>query len=351
MELPSKFAGWLTVNRACNLRCKWCYAKPMGFSMNDDMRLELVQRAIDLFKGLPLENVILIGGEPTIHPDFFKIIKMIKTAGFRPFLVTNSLKFANKNFLQSAIKAGLVGITTSLKAGNDNQYYQFTGRRVFPTVMKAIDNINKSEISHKHKISVTVCKPLFENFDEIIEVIAKSNAESLSLDMERPIIVNNEIQGDGMATPREMADFFVRIYPRLVASGTRFIVKVSIPFCLFPEDFIERLFDNNNIISGCQIFDGRGIIVDPYGRILPCNHFCNNPIGQLGLDFSTAEGYYEFRQRPDVNKFYRIIASCPHQNCVDCKYWQYCGAGCRVRWLYQGADELLGNFQKGGNVA
>ena len=30
-------SGWLTVNRACNLRCKWCYAQKTGFKTNDDL--------------------------------------------------------------------------------------------------------------------------------------------------------------------------------------------------------------------------------------------------------------------------------------------------------------------------
>ena len=31
---------WITLNRACNLRCKWCYAQDTKFSLLDDMELE-----------------------------------------------------------------------------------------------------------------------------------------------------------------------------------------------------------------------------------------------------------------------------------------------------------------------
>jgi radical SAM protein with 4Fe4S-binding SPASM domain len=347
MELPNRFAGWLTINRLCNLNCQWCYAKSLAYAKEHDMNLGVLDKTIKLFKGLPLENVILIGGEPTIHPNFFKIIENIEKAGLKPLLVTNGVKLAEESFLQTAIDKGLKGIVISLKTGNEEQYYKLTGKSVFRKVTRAIDNIDRKEVPHK--VSVTVGKYLFENFDQIIDVIAKRGNTSLSLDMERPIISNGTIQDSDMASPQEMADFFVSIYPKLVANCKRFVIKISIPFCLFPESFISLLFKNNHIVSGCQIFDGKGIIVDPKGRILPCNHFCDNPLGEIGVDFSSAEEYYEFRKRPDIERFYRKIASCPDYNCVNCKYWQYCGAGCRVHWLAKGSEQLIGNFQRGGD--
>lgn len=344
MNLPSRFTGWLTINRACNLRCEWCYAKIMSFSKSENMTLDTARQSIRFFKELPLENVILIGGEPTIHPHFLEIVKMIREADLQPLLVTNSIKIADNNFLQAMLDAGLVGITTSLKAANEKQYQQFTGRRVFSKVMEAIDNINKSGVDHK--ISVTICESLFKNFNEVIGAIVKGGTQLFSLDMGRPVIVNNRIQADGIATPREMASFIVGIYPELINCGVKFNIKFSIPFCLFPENFVKKLIKNNHLTSGCQIFNGDGVILDPGGRLLPCNHFCDNALGQLGIDFTTAEEYYQFRKRSDVAGFYKTVSSCPHRQCIDCQYWQYCGSGCKIHWLHRGTNELIGNFKE-----
>jgi len=346
MELPNKFAAWLTVNRACNLRCGWCYARITNFSRKTSMSLDTVRKAIHLFEGLPLKNVILIGGEPTIHPNFLEIVKMIKKAGLRSLLITNGLRLADIEFLDKSLAAGINAITISVKGANDDEYQRFTGVRAFDKVMRAVTNVSIRKIPHK--ISITICKDLFFNFGEFIDVVSKSRADSFSLDMGRPMIANDRIIPDGIATPREMADFIIRIYPKLVACGKRFTIKFSIPLCLFPEDFIKIVVKNNQAISGCQIFNGKGIIIDPEGRLLPCNHFCNNPLGILGVDFSDAKGYYQFRNRPDVIKFYETVSSCPSERCVDCTYWQYCGAGCRVHWLFRESRELIGNFCKKG---
>ena len=44
--LPSEFASWLTINRACNLCCKWCYASPTRFRGINNMSLKTVQKSI-----------------------------------------------------------------------------------------------------------------------------------------------------------------------------------------------------------------------------------------------------------------------------------------------------------------
>ncbi len=93
--------------------------------------------------------------------------------------------------------------------------------------------------------------------------------------------------------------------------------------------------------TGCHIYSGSGIIMAPDGRLLPCNHFCDNPLGELGKDFENAAEYLQFRKKSEIIDFYKMLASYPHEKCQSCGYWQECGAGCRINWLYQGADQLI----------
>ncbi|MBU4217157.1 radical SAM protein [Patescibacteria group bacterium] len=323
------------------MRCKWCYGRTMNFSSREDMSLGTVIQAIKLFKELSLKNIILIGGEPTIHPQFLEIVGLIREAGMRPVLVTNAVRLADKQFLRAALTAGIDGITTSFKAGSGEQYRRLTGVDVFNDVMEAIANIEESGVSHK--ISVTVCGSMFNEFDELLGAVVKSGAKRLALDMERPVILNNEAQFSGSASPQEMADFFCKIYPKVDTCGMKTTVKITLPFCLFPPAFIDELANKKQLISGCQMFRGSGIILDTRGRLLPCNQFCDNPLGEMGGDFKTAEEFLLFRKKEDVRDFYAAVSSCPHEKCVNCSQWKFCGGGCRIHWLYREASELLGN--------
>jgi len=53
--------GWLTVNRFCNFRCSWCYAKETQFRPEDDMSFDLACELVNLMTSLGVRNTILIG--------------------------------------------------------------------------------------------------------------------------------------------------------------------------------------------------------------------------------------------------------------------------------------------------
>lgn len=331
--LPDTYGAWLTINRKCNLNCTWCYAKPEYNKNCDDMTHETVDKAISLFQDLPVSRVILIGGEPTIHPDFIQYVKTIKSNKINPVVITNGILFSNAKFLQKSIDAGLGGITISLKAHNNESYQQHTGKRAFNAVMSGIKNIAASGIGHD--ISITIGADIFNDIDCLLEVVEQSGARSLSLDMERPIIINDQTAFNEKSSPQNMADFFVDIYPKVSRLKIPFVLKIASPFCFFPPGFIENLIEKKQIVAGCHIYRGAGIIIDPSGNVLPCNHFCHNPIATIGKDFSTAADYVAFRSRPDIINFYKIIASHPNEKCIDCHYWSFCGGGCRMHWLHQ----------------
>ncbi len=335
-------SSWLTINRACNLRCEWCYGKGTGFSSSDNMTMETVDKSISFLKDISMNAVILIGGEPTIHPYFFDIVRRIKEAGLEVYVVSNATPFSNKRFLEKTIEAGVSSITVSLKAGNAEDYLMNTGKNSFGKVLKAIRNISQSGISSV--VNVTVCEGIIERFDELLEVVDGSGAVAFSIDTGKPVIEGGITSSEETGSPKVLAKFFKDVYPKLKNTGLRISVKFSLPFCLVTEDFIEEIIDDGNLLTGCQMVTGRGIIIDPKGYIIPCNHVYDQKLGRIGDDFSTADEYLSFRQRTDVVKFYDVVSAAPHKNCLQCKYWKMCGAGCKLNWLHYGESELIGNF-------
>ncbi len=347
MSLPSRFNAWITLNRACNLRCKWCYAASTQFAQTSNMSMKTFSQIVYVLSGLPIGRVALIGGEPTIHPEFWKMTRLLKEAGAKVALVTNSIKFADVGFLKQTINAGVSGIMTSLKGGSPLAYLEGTGSSsAFSKVTRAIRNIEDSGIPHE--VSITACESTMQNFAEIVEAVKASGVQYFSVDTERPVMLKGGLEPGNFPNCPKIAAFLMSAYPVLVQSGLNFCIKVSIPFCHFPEGFIQQLRDGNHLSSGCQMINGSGLIFDPTGNLLACNHLCENPLGTLGIDFSDGEGYYAFRNRPDLASFYKGMGTCPNQRCVECEHWTLCGGGCRLHWLCAGADELLGQFLKKG---
>src|SRR5216684_9337400 len=81
---------------SCNLRCPVCYAGS-GPERTEHRSLALIEKMLDAVvrnEGHP-DVVQLSGGEPTLHPDFFTIVKMAKARPIRHLMVnTNGLKIA-----------------------------------------------------------------------------------------------------------------------------------------------------------------------------------------------------------------------------------------------------------------
>ena len=80
----------------CNLRCPVCYASsgPERQQFRDPALIESMLDAVVRNEGQP-DVVQLSGGEPTEHPDFFKIMEMAKARPIRHLMVnTNGVRIA-----------------------------------------------------------------------------------------------------------------------------------------------------------------------------------------------------------------------------------------------------------------
>ncbi len=78
----------MVLTHQCNKNCPFCVDRYRG--RTEYISLENVQKAIDFAKTTGTINTfLLVGGEPTLHPDVIKIAEMIKKSGFTTVMTTN----------------------------------------------------------------------------------------------------------------------------------------------------------------------------------------------------------------------------------------------------------------------
>ncbi len=104
---------WVRLTRLCNQRCIFCLD---SWNHNGTyVDTQQLMQYIDLGKALGRERLILSGGEPTIHPDYVKLLKHGKKAGYDWIqTVTNGMMFAYPEFARRCIQAGLNEVTISI---------------------------------------------------------------------------------------------------------------------------------------------------------------------------------------------------------------------------------------------
>ena len=79
--------GSLVVTHECNKHCKFCIDKYRG--QCEYITLANVEKALLKAKEQNLKEILIVGGEPTLHPNIIDIAKLIKDYGFKSILTTN----------------------------------------------------------------------------------------------------------------------------------------------------------------------------------------------------------------------------------------------------------------------
>jgi organic radical activating enzyme len=105
----------LFITNKCNLRCKGCfYAHKLG---SQEMGLEQYKQYVNNYKN-NVQKIVLLGGEPTLHPDLLEMIKYNKVLGLKTTIYTNGAKVSaldSEELNEVEIRIGVYGFLLSEK--------------------------------------------------------------------------------------------------------------------------------------------------------------------------------------------------------------------------------------------
>ena len=125
----------------CSNRCIFCSEcdkfDGREKSVNEIEKVLLAQN----IKGCQV--VHFMGGEPTIHTDFIKILILAKKLGLLTHIISNGIKFASENFCKKALPY-LDEIMISVHGQNSDLHNVHTGNpKSFRALEKGLFNLNK----------------------------------------------------------------------------------------------------------------------------------------------------------------------------------------------------------------
>ena len=131
---------YLQINRICNHDCIYCSNPSFGKMMD----LQEVKDWLASLKASWYDSIILTGGEPTIHPHIFEIIRLVNENWLKTRIITNWTGFANEEFTAKIkeIWVELVHISFYTYDGKLTDYI----RRfdwAFKNIVKAFLNLRK----------------------------------------------------------------------------------------------------------------------------------------------------------------------------------------------------------------
>lgn len=102
---PSRtpFSVYLEVTQACNLRCIHCFAAEGG--KKAILPLEKIVELFDSMHEMGVLHLTLSGGEPTLHPQFSRILELATDSSMAFTILTNATRFErNPELLEQIIE-------------------------------------------------------------------------------------------------------------------------------------------------------------------------------------------------------------------------------------------------------
>lgn len=164
---PGERNVFLHILTACNLACRHCYINKDQHGTGQ-LSLEQIEKWLQLF-GDPKKktNLILLGGEPTLHPDLPEIIRKAKESGYFVTVDTNGYLF--HNFLEKTTPDELDYLSFSLDGPDAQINDPIRGAGVFDI---CVDNIKKAAgLGFQVSVIYTVSKKNIEHLHRMVDLL------------------------------------------------------------------------------------------------------------------------------------------------------------------------------------
>lgn len=306
----------IMLNDYCNLNCKYCFAglKEEKTNISD----ENMQYVVEFLKRSNYPNLRLLGGEPTLHPNFTKYVQIANTDKFfKEILIFTNGYSLSPNMVDQIIspKIGfLINLNKKEDIGKDKY------NKIIDNVTYLCRKFRENNLTVKVTLGINIYEPNFE-YQYIIDESKKLNIGSIRYSITVPTKLGQDIT----------LDYYKQYIPQLM----RFLEDCynnklktnldcnNIPKCLFTnEELIQLMTREHNICSKnfcCMPMDVRTNLdvtrCFPFFEKYRLNLKDYNNIDELKQYFSENIDKYRFeiptfKECKDCNLFKNKLCQC-----------------------------------------
>jgi hypothetical protein len=139
----------IDITNRCNFKCPVCFAEVKGEGSHYFLEMEVVVKMLKalLSRPVPCRSVQFSGGEPTLHPDFPKILRAARDLGFTHLQVaTNGSRFVDPDYAKLCEESGLHTLYLQFDGMNDDVYLKMRGQRLLDKKIAAVRSIEQTNM-------------------------------------------------------------------------------------------------------------------------------------------------------------------------------------------------------------
>ena len=300
------WSAGLELTYRCNERCRHCY---LDVHEEQTPSRELTEnewhRVVDQLARMGCVNVLVTGGEPTMHPAFLSICERIIKRGMLCDVYTNGLVISDGLF-DSLCKLPLNSISVSLYSGSSKFHDKITG--VPGSFQKTLANLLRFK---EHGFDAYAKAPVFhKHLDDFFAAKELGNKHGFRVQVSTILVPGHS----GKTRNPMMMD---------ADEYLAFLYRVTNPDTSNDSPILIEKYRTESLCQAGQ----STLCVSPFGDVMPCNSFpvcCGNVrLSSLSQTWRTSE----FLKR--IRKIRRCDVS---PRCATCNDITYCTVCLGASW-------------------
>ncbi len=157
----------------CNLRCRHCY---IGDGLHQDLPLEKIFKVLKEFEEIQGLRLLLSGGEPLLHPHFWKINEILREYPFRSILLSNGTLITKETAKKLCVHEVQVSLD-GMKEGHESM----RGEGTFEKTLQAIDTLQEANI--RVSVATMIHQKNLKEFDKLAFLVQSKNIGEWNVDI------------------------------------------------------------------------------------------------------------------------------------------------------------------------
>lgn len=253
---------YFNITYRCNSNCLFCAADHPLEQETEEMPLKEFEELLERRQVGAGDRVIVNGGEPTIHRDFFGILDAINICGAQIDLFTNGTLFKDEAFMKHLISYPRIYIRVPLFGGTAETHDQLTGHvGGFDAVCSGLDYI----VKHPGNGIWLEIKMLLSRFtvsenEKILDLANRRwKAPHVLLSLNPLLISRCVVNRKDMFidTYRNLLRDSEPMVQHMVSAGWNYSMDL-IPFCAFPDADMMSLCRGQSVLLDHYYADPKG---------------------------------------------------------------------------------------------
>lgn len=320
------------VTRYCNLRCGYCYCRPLAPSLQDGIPFPPLREFLIRARRLGVDHVVLTGGEPLAYPNIGDLLDFLVDAKFNLVLETNG------SLARESLFERLSGITSHVAVTLDGAKPE-THNKIRGSVKSWNHAVQALRVAHQFpdvttQITFNISKRSKSEITDVFELGRELGVNRIKMN---PVfcIKPHEVgdASDFYCDPTE----FIEVAERF-ADASRGKYPFEVHFALPPALLPESIRFEPRQCHCCRVNHVLGVLCD--GSIRPCHGFLDHDTFQLG----------HLSAPYDLEEVFRLLDALPGVDprrlkgvCARCALAPFCGGYCRAQACYDFDDPLASN--------